>query len=352
MSSPSSRKDEIGRVPPAQSWPSGLERLAEVELPNFLQRRRWYPAKDAGLPAVTLSALLPFPDCGIPAAVAVWQVRPAAHPPLQLFVPLALIEAEQADPAQVIAVAPADVVPGGGDLRVVEAFSVDAFVHGWIDMLLRGGERAFDSARLRTGKTDRLPLAGLETGDWAIRRPRAEQSNTSIRIGDGAILKVIRKLESGVHPELEVGRFLTEIAGFAATPPMLAWAELEDATGAAAVTLSVLQAFVPNEGDGWSWVLERLARAAHSGKSATEALDETKSWLRRLGRRTAELHAAFESDANDPAFRPEPVEAKDIQDLGACRAGHARRRLTVLARQGLIHRLRILPGRFSRSAMN
>ena len=103
MSSPSSRKDEIGRVPPAQSWPSGLERLAEVELPNFLQRRRWYPAKDAGLPAVTLSALLPFPDCGIPAAVAVWQVTPAAHPPLQLFVPLALIEAEQADPSQVIA---------------------------------------------------------------------------------------------------------------------------------------------------------------------------------------------------------------------------------------------------------
>jgi len=275
--------------------------------------------------------LLPFPDCGIPAAVAVWQVKPAAHPPLHLFVPLALVEAEQADPAQVIAVAPADVVPGGRDLQVVGAFSVDAFVRAWINMLLQGGERASGSVRLRTGKTDRLSLAGLETRDWAIRRSRAEQSNTSIRIGDGAILKVIRKLESGVHPELEVGRFLTEIAGFAATPPMLAWAELEEVTGAAAGALSVLQAFVPNEGDGWSWVLERLARAVHSGKSTTEALNETTSWLRRLGRRTAELHAAFESDTNDPAFRPEPVEAKDIEIWVVAVQATARRAFDALA---------------------
>lgn len=51
---------------------------------------------------------------------------------------------------------------------------------------------------------------------------------------------------------------------------MLAWAELEHASGVAAMTLSVLQTFVPNEGDGWSWVLERLARATHSDETGTE----------------------------------------------------------------------------------
>ena len=318
-------------MPPAQSWPSGLETLAEVELPNFLQRRRWYPAKDGGLPVVSLSALLPFEDCEVPAAVAIWEVKASAHPPLHLFVPLALVTAEQIDPAQVIAGVPAEIVPGGGDLRVVEAFSVDAFVRAWIDMLVRGGGSAPGSARLHAGSTGRLALAGLESGDWVIRRGRAEQSNTSIRIGDRAILKVIRKLESGVHPELEVGRFLTEIAGFAATPPMLAWADLKDEAGAAAVTLSVLQAFVPNEGDGWSWVVERLVRAAHSGESGFAAVDETKSWLRRLGRRTAELHAAFASDTNDQAFRPEPVEAKDAQAWVAAAQATARRAFDGLA---------------------
>jgi malto-oligosyltrehalose trehalohydrolase/4-alpha-glucanotransferase len=318
-------------VRPAKSWPSGLERLVEAELPHFLQRRRWYPAKDAGPPAVTLSALLPFPDCGVATAVAVWEVKPTAHPSLHLFVPLALVGAEQADPTQVIAAAPSDVVPEGGDFRVVEAFSVDSFVRAWIDMLIRGGERASGSVRLQTGKTDRLPLAGLDTGDWIIRRGRAEQSNTSIRIGDSAILKVIRKLERGAHPELEVGRFLTEVAGFAATPPMLAWANLQEATEAAAVTLSVLRAFVPNEGDAWSWVLERLARAVYSGERGTEALDETKNWLRQLGRRTAELHAAFETDTNGEAFLPEPVEAKDIEAWAIAAQGTARRAFGALA---------------------
>jgi predicted trehalose synthase len=104
---------------------------------------------------------------------------------------------------------------------------------------------------------------------------------------------VIRKLEEGVHPELEVGRFLTGEAGFAATPAMLGWTELDGVAAAGAVTLSILQAYVPNAGDGWSWVLDRLARAEGRGE-ATE-------WLRRLGRRTAEMHRAFATDTPDPA---------------------------------------------------
>ena len=249
---------------------------------------------------------------------------------MHLFVPLSLVPEEQADPAQVIA---ADISFGQGKMRVVEAFSVDAFVRAWIDLLLRGDGKASGPVRLRTGRTDYLARAGLEAGGgWVIRRGSAEQSNTSIRIGDAAILKVIRKLGSGVHPELEVSRFLTETAGFSATPPLLGWAELDGAaSGLGAVTLSLLQAFVPNEGDGWSWVLERLARGAGSCKTGTEAFDEATSWLRRLGRRTAEMHAAFETDTDDPAFRPEPVLANDLQSWVASAQTTARRALDGLA---------------------
>ena len=251
---------------------------------------------------------------------------------MHLFVPLSLVPEEQADPAQVIA---ADISFGQGKMRVVEAFSVDAFVRAWIDLLLRGDGKASGPVRLRTGRTDYLARAGLEAGGgWVIRRGSAEQSNTSIRIGDAAILKVIRKLGSGVHPELEVSRFLTETAGFSATPPLLGWAELDGAaSGLGAVTLSLLQAFVPNEGDGWSWVLERLARGAGSCKTGTEAFDEATSWLRRLGRRTAEMHAAFETDTDDPAFRPEPVLANDLQSWVASAQTTARPRSTVLPTQ-------------------
>ena len=98
------------------------------------------------------------------------------------------------------------------------------------------------------------------------------------------------------------------------------------------MTLSVLQTFVPNEGDGWSWVLERLARGAGPGMGDTEALDEATSWLRRLGRRTAEMHAAFETDADDPAFRPEPVSTDDIRSWAAAAQETSHRAL-----EGLTH---------------
>ncbi|HEX9534801.1 MAG TPA: malto-oligosyltrehalose trehalohydrolase, partial [Stellaceae bacterium] len=316
-------------------WLPRLETLAQSALPDFLQRQRWYPAKNSDTPRVELSALLPFPVFGVPTAIAVWQVTPPGQSPLHLFVPLALVPEEQADPAQAIA---ADTSYGSRKMRVVEAFSVDAFVRAWIDLLLGGGGEVSGALRLRTGRTGHLARAGLEAGGgWAIRRGSAEQSNTSIRIGDGAILKVIRKLESGVHPELEVGRFLTETAGFTATPSLLGWAELDSAAlghgalGHGAVTLSILQTFVPNEGDGWSWVLELLARGAGSGTGDIEALDEAASWLGRLGRRTAEMHAAFETDTDDPAFRPEPVVASDIRSWVAAAQATARHALDGLA---------------------
>ena len=269
----------------------------------------------------------------MPAAVAVWEVKPPGQSPLHLFVPLALVPSEKADPAQVIAAQPVDTSHSGEEMRLVEAFSVDAFVRAWVDLLLRGGSAASGPVRLRTERMGHLARAGLEAaGGWVIRRGSAEQSNTSIRIGDGAILKVIRKLESGVHPELEVSRFLTEMAGFAATPSLLGWAELDTAaSGLGAVTLSILQAFVPNEGDGWSWVLERLTHGAEAGEAGTEAFDEATSWLRRLGRRTAEMHVAFETDTDDPAFRPEPVDANDIQSWVSSAQATARRALDGLA---------------------
>jgi malto-oligosyltrehalose trehalohydrolase len=251
---------------------------------------------------------------------------------MHLFIPVALVPEREVDPAQVIAQQLPDTRHDGEEMRLVEAFSIDEFVRAWVDILLRGGGETSGEIRLRTGRTDRLARAGVHPGSgWAIRRGSAEQSNTSIRVGDRAILKVIRKLESGVHPELEVSRFLTEAAGFAATPSLLAWAELDGAASTpGATTLSILESFVPNEGDGWSWVLAQLARATSLQEGRPEGFADVTVWLRQLGRRTAEMHRAFETDTDDPEFRPEPVELNDIQSWVAAAQSAARRALDAI----------------------
>lgn len=296
-----------------EPWPTGLETLAETALPAFVLNQRWYPAKDAGPPTITLAELIPFAVPGVPAAIAVWQATPpGGREPLTLFVPLALVPATEASAGHVIATLPAGGASAAGELQLVEAFSVDAFVRGWVEGGLRDDAFADGPAQLRTGRAA-LKRARLEPGGgWAVRRSDAEQSNTSIRIGDDAILKVFRKLEHGVHPELEVGRFLTEEAGFVATPEMLGWIELHGTACTAPLTLSVLQSFVPNDGDGWTWLVQRLGSVASNG-GGRMALREATTWLERLGRRTAEMHLAFCTATTDCGFQLELVEAGDFR---------------------------------------
>ena len=208
----------------------------------------------------------------------------------------------------------------------MEAFSIDAFVRAWFGLLQQNDNKAAGMVRLSVGAHGASRRHSQRTGDLVIERGGAEQSNTSIRIGKGAILKVFRKLEMGIHPEIEIGRFLTADAGFSATPATLGWFELEGVEGISPAIVSVLQAFVPNEGDGWSWVLERL-RIGND-----HALAQAREWLGRLGERTAEMHRALAQDTKDPAFRPEPVRPRDREAWADTARSSARRALDALAR--------------------
>jgi trehalose synthase-fused probable maltokinase len=281
---------------------------AQAALPAFLLKQRWYPAKNLGPPEITPLSVVPCDAQGVCVLIATWKVRPPAQPAMTLFVPVARVSAAEAGHTQVLT---AGLVrePGTGEERaLVDALSLDRFVRTWISLHLEAGQQAAPGP-LHFGHTERLREVGLEAGsNWRIRPGSAEQSNTSMRIGERAILKVFRKLEPGVHPELEVGRYLTA-AGFTATPALLGWSEI-GAGPEGAATLSVLQSFVPNQGDGWSWILERLEQALlhdrHDGLSATS------SWLQALARRTAQMHRVFAAATDTAAFQPEPVDASDL----------------------------------------
>jgi maltose alpha-D-glucosyltransferase/alpha-amylase len=130
-------------------------------------------------------------------------------------------------------------------------------------------------------------------------------------LGDRLFLKAYRRLRPGLHPELEVGRYLTEVARFKHCVPLAGSVEYFSKEKES-MTLALLQAFVPNQGDAWSYTLGYLERFAESKRR--------RRGPRRLPRadadardRTAELHIAFAAAKNDPAFNPEPLSAEDVE---------------------------------------
>ena len=97
----------------------------------------------------------------------------------------------------------------------------------------------------------------------------AEQSNSSVIVGDIAIIKMFRRVTAGPHPEAEMSRYLTE-QGFANTPALLGEVVRIDPDGTRHA-LVIAQAFVRNQGDAWTWTLDLLLRGLSDIAGGDEA---------------------------------------------------------------------------------
>jgi len=150
--------------------------------------------------------------------------------------------------------------------------------------------------------TEAFSGAGLELRE--ARPVGAEQSNSSIVFDEQLIMKVFRRLEAGINPELELLRFLTEhrFENIAQLAGWYAYAGRQmDAT------LGILQQFVPDGEDGWERALATM------GSEPEQFLDS----LHRLGEVTGRMHAVLGSDSADPAFCPEETSAESLGLLTA-----------------------------------
>jgi maltokinase len=143
-------------------------------------------------------------------------------------------------------------------------------------------------------------FAGLGRELIDARPVGAEQSNTSVVFDDELILKVFRRLEPGINPELEMLRFLTE-HGFANIAALGGWYAYSG--GPLSATLGILQEFVRGGLDGWELALDEIGSAPEGFLAR----------LHRLGEVTGQMHTVLGSDQNDPAFSP---ETPSVEALG------------------------------------
>jgi maltose alpha-D-glucosyltransferase/alpha-amylase len=160
-------------------------------------------------------------------------------------------------------------------------------------------------------------LAGNDLDALPVGRPRAQSSNTLVLLGERLFVKGYRRLRVGVNPEYEIGRYLTEVAKFPNCVPVAGVVEHQGKDGAS-TTLVMVQAYVPNQGDGWVYTQDYLVRHLETARDTTEPMppDVHGAYLelmKTLGRRTAELHLAFAMRTGDEAFEPETLTESDVQ---------------------------------------
>ena len=141
----------------------------------------------------------------------------------------------------------------------------------------------------------------------------ADQSNTSVVLGDRILVKAYRRLETGLNPELELVAFLTEVADFRPVPPLLGYAEVVSATTGAA-TVAIAQAFVADGTDAFETIAEQLAGwLSAPGEVSVEFATEVAA---DLGSLTAGMHAALGDARGVAEFEPRLATRDELRSWG------------------------------------
>ena len=224
------------------------------------------------------------------------------------------------------------------------ALGDDQFCRSLIDAIGAGEEFEFGGGRIRFFRTKAYAVLTEGLTEETIRRPALEQSNTSVFFGDRLFLKLYRRLQVGVNPELEMGLFLTEVSPFQHVAPVAGGIEYV-AGGGSVMTLGLLQGYVENQGDGWHATKDYLGRFLAGVQAQTAPAPSEQAQERPephaayafladvLGRRVGGLHRALSVASGDPRFDPEPISAAEPAQWVARIAAEAEATLEMLRRR-------------------
>ncbi|MCB8882374.1 maltose alpha-D-glucosyltransferase [Acidisoma cellulosilytica] len=291
--------------------PASKRVLEGESLPAYVSKRRWFGAKDKRVDRLTLAYTVPLPGA---ADVLLAEIECESNGQTERYVlPLGISWEGEAAPALVQQLALARVRLFRRVGLLTDAFALDAFATGIVSHLIGqsrlsipGGEIRFEPSSIAG------TLALAETPE--IRRLSAEQSNSSLVVGDEFVVKLIRHVSPGINPEGEMTRYLTE-KGFTNTAPLVGEVLRIDADGTPN-TLMIVQKFVRNQGDGWSWTQDYLTRAVAEialvgpqDGAEQDLFGQYTTFAEALGRRLGELHAVLAEPSSDPDFAPEVVDA-------------------------------------------
>src|SRR5437588_102003 len=291
-------------------------------LPGYIRSCRWFGAKARTIRQMRIAEQIPVGhECAAIWFVEVSYLEGATETyalPVQIARDDAARAVERSAPQSVIA-----RLQGDGDAILHDAVYDESFRKA-LFKLMAGGQAAPGSNGTIVGLTSSAFPADGKARTPASQVLSAEQSNSSMLFKNKFFLKLYRKLEDGVNPDVEVTRFLTERAKFPNVPAFLGAVEYRRAKSEPTV-VCLLQSAVANEGDAWiltldavgryyERVLTRKADLQNQTTAPGPLLEELIGGIypekaKLLGQRTGELHRALAASTDERAFAPEKFNA-------------------------------------------
>lgn len=324
---------------PEDLFLAALRNSLPAALPQFLIKQRWFGGKARTISSVEVSDIIPFDSDALRSYLILAKVNYTTGPAETYDIPLVLAPHGPAQPSDSSSLRvrarnfPEEIV-------LKDALTDENFLAHLLDVVANGVAVRGAGGQVRAVSTSALhfiwqPSQGLLMPSVM----RAEQSNSSVVYEKRLVLKIFRRLEQGLNPDLEIGAFLTAKTSFRNVPPLAGYLEYLSETGAR-TALGILQGYIANEGDAWQFTLKALAEyygeAQRSGSlGASEvphspllslcgqtlpdkARQRIGSYLDSaalLGRRTAELHLALASDQKNPDFAPQAFSEAELRTL-------------------------------------
>lgn len=335
------------------------ERMREqVEADVFarhIEVQRWYGAKGSAITRAAIAEQAVWEHGRLQWLLPILDVQ-AAEGHSRYFMPLALAweDHDEERMKQLTQAAIAKVRQQAQVGLMGDAFYDEAFCRAVVLGIAQGLVLPATQGEIRFTSTGALAnVTAEEVEALEVSKPSAASSNTVVTLGDQLFLKGYRHLHLGINPELDLGRYLTQVARFANCVPVAGAIEYHGADGSV-MTLALLQAFVPNQGDAWDYTLAYLDRFLSEQRAAPEGTAPADhgaflTLMRVLGQRTAELHLAFAGSRGDPAFDPEPLTSADrthLRDTALAEAGRSfemlRERLAGLPPEAQLDAARLL----------
>jgi maltose alpha-D-glucosyltransferase/alpha-amylase len=308
-------------------------------LPRFVETQRWYAAKGTAIERARITEQVLWQEGKVSWLMALVELD-GAEEQASYFLPLALAWEERDDErVRNLSTSAVAKIRQQSDVGVMgDAFADELFCRAVVAAMAVRREIPMSQGKLQFRPTAAFPeVAGRDFAALPVERPRGSSSNTVVNMRERLMLKGYRRLRVGMNPELEMGIYLTEVAHYANCAPLAGVLEYIDNEGQTRL-LAMLQAYVTNQGDGWTYSLEYVRRHLEQYRTtpAGDALPANAheaylALVRVLALRTAELHRALAQPTADAAFSPQPLSRTDIDAYRQRALDEARQALDLLA---------------------